>query len=119
MQVFANGRSADLTRREFDVLSLLAQSEGRVISRDEIYASVWGYMLPHGDRSVDVFVGKVRAKLQLVSPDWDYIHTHFGSGYRFDPEARRASTATPAEEAQRPDGADEAQVSPNRVRTLR
>jgi hypothetical protein len=40
----------------------------------------------HGDRSVDVFVRKVRQKIERFSPDWRYIHTHFGIGYRFEPE---------------------------------
>jgi hypothetical protein len=44
--------------------------------------------MAHGDRSVDVFVRKVRQKLEKASPDWDYIHTHFGVGYRFQPERR-------------------------------
>jgi DNA-binding winged helix-turn-helix (wHTH) protein len=42
--------------------------------------------MAHGDRSVDVFIRKLRQKLQRHSPDWRYIHTHFGIGYRFDPE---------------------------------
>ena len=42
--------------------------------------------MAHGDRSVDVFVRKLRQKLQRYSPSWSYIHTHFGVGYRFDPE---------------------------------
>jgi DNA-binding winged helix-turn-helix (wHTH) protein len=40
----------------------------------------------HGDRSVDVFVRKLRSKLEKVSPSWRYIHTHFGIGYRFAAE---------------------------------
>jgi DNA-binding winged helix-turn-helix (wHTH) protein len=47
---------------------------------------VWGYAMAHGDRSVDVFVRKLRQKLRAGSPDWSYIHTHFGVGYRFAPE---------------------------------
>jgi DNA-binding winged helix-turn-helix (wHTH) protein len=47
---------------------------------------VWGYAMAHGDRSVDVFVRKLRQKLETASPQWRYIHTHFGIGYRFDPE---------------------------------
>ena len=43
---------------------------------------VWGYDMVPGDRSVDVFVRKVRAKLERVSPAWRYIHTHHGVGYR-------------------------------------
>src|SRR3954451_14183394 len=85
-QAFASGRSVDLTRREFEVLQLLAQAEGKVLQREEIYQAVWGYAMAHGDRSVDVFVRKVRLKLETASPHWSYIHTHFGVGYRFDPE---------------------------------
>ncbi len=43
--------------------------------------------MAHGDRSVDVFIRKLRQKLEKRSPAWRYIHTHFGVGYRFDPEA--------------------------------
>jgi len=85
-QAFARGNSVDLTRREFEVLELLAQTQGKVLQREEIYQSVWGYAMAHGDRSVDVFVRKVRQKLEKASPDWNYIHTHFGVGYRFQPE---------------------------------
>ena len=87
-QAFAGTRSVDLTRREFEVLQLLAGAEGKVLQREEIYQAVWGYTMAHGDRSVDVFVRKVRQKLEKASPDWEYIHTHFGVGYRFDPERR-------------------------------
>jgi DNA-binding response OmpR family regulator len=85
-QAFVGTSSVDLTRREFEVLQLLAQAKGKVLQREEIYQAVWGYAMAHGDRSVDVFVRKVRQKLEKVSPDWNYIHTHFGVGYRFDPE---------------------------------
>ena len=85
-QAFVGGRSVDLTRREFELLELLAQAEGKVLQREEIYQAVWGYAMAHGDRSVDVFVRKVRQKLESASPDWSYIHTHFGVGYRFQPE---------------------------------
>ena len=85
-QAFAGGVSADLTRREFELIQLLADAEGQVLQREEIYQRVWGYAMVHGDRSVDVFVRKLRLKLEKVSPDWRYIHTHFGIGYRFDAE---------------------------------
>ena len=85
-QAFALGRSAELTRREFEVLQLLAEARGRVLQREKIYQAVWGYAMAHGDRSVDVFVRKVRQKLEAVSPEWAYIHTHFGVGYRFEAE---------------------------------
>ncbi|MDP9135404.1 MAG: response regulator transcription factor [Actinomycetota bacterium] len=94
-QAFAGGRSADLTRREFEVLQLLAGAEGKVLQREEIYQQVWGYSMAHGDRSVDVFVRKLRQKLEAASPTWHYIHTHFGVGYRFDPELRDGAVTPP------------------------
>jgi DNA-binding response OmpR family regulator len=86
-QAFVDGRSIDLTRREFELIELLAAAEGRVLEREEIYERVWGYAMARGDRSVDVFVRKLRQKLEAASPEWRYIHTHFGVGYRFAAEA--------------------------------
>ena len=85
-QAFVERRSIDLTRREFELIELLAGAEGRVLEREEIYERVWGYAMARGDRSVDVFVRKLRQKLEKASPAWRYIHTHFGVGYRFAPE---------------------------------
>src|SRR3954449_4121956 len=92
-QAFAGGRSIELTRREFELIELLSSAEGRVLEREEIYQRVWGYAMARGDRSVDVFVRKVRQKLEKASPDWRYIHTHFGIGYRFAAEAVNGSEA--------------------------
>jgi DNA-binding response OmpR family regulator len=85
-QAFVNGLSIDLTRREFELIELLAGSGGRVLEREFIYQRLWGYSMVRGDRSVDVFVRKLRQKLERVSPGWRYIHTHFGIGYRFAAE---------------------------------
>jgi DNA-binding response OmpR family regulator len=84
-QAYAGEPSVELTAREFEILNLLSQSD-RVLRREEIYERVWGYAMAHGDRSVDVFVRKLRQKLRNASPLWSYIHTHFGVGYRFAPE---------------------------------
>ena len=90
-QAYAGTVSLELTAREFEILHLLTGSD-RVLRREEIYERVWGYAMARGDRSVDVFVRKLRQKLRAASPEWSYIHTHFGVGYRFEPE--------------RPDGTD-------------
>jgi DNA-binding response OmpR family regulator len=96
-QAFVAGDSLDLTRREFELLQLLAGAKGQVLERETIYQRVWGYAMAHGDRSVDVFIRKLRQKLEKLSPGWGYIHTHFGVGYRFDPEpADGAALAPPA-----------------------
>jgi DNA-binding response OmpR family regulator len=85
-QAFVGDGPLDLTRREFELLYLLAEERGQVLEREKIYQRVWGYAMAHGDRSVDVFIRKLRQKLEKHSPSWSYIHTHFGIGYRFDPE---------------------------------
>jgi DNA-binding response OmpR family regulator len=86
-QAYVGGHSIDLTRREFELIELLASAEGRVLEREEIYSRLWGYTMVRGDRSVDVFVRKLRQKLEKASPSWRYIHTHFGIGYRFAAES--------------------------------
>ncbi len=99
-QAFVGGRGVDLTRREFEVLQVLAEAGGRVLEREEIYQRVWGYAMARGDRSVDVFVRKLRQKLEQASPSWRYIHTHFGIGYRFHAEAGDLSRAAQVREAE-------------------
>jgi DNA-binding response OmpR family regulator len=96
-QAFVDGQSIDLTRREYELIELLAAADGRVLEREEIYQRVWGYAMARGDRSVDVFVRKLRQKLERASPGWRYIHTHFGVGYRFAAEpADGPAAADPA-----------------------
>jgi DNA-binding response OmpR family regulator len=102
-QAFAGEVSLDLTRREFELLQLLADSPGQVLEREAIYQRVWGYAMAHGDRSVDVFIRKLRQKLEKLSPSWSYIHTHFGVGYRFDPEPLAGDTAIASPTEPQPD----------------
>lgn len=97
-EAFVGGRPVGLTRREFELLQLLAEARGRVIPREQIYERVWGYAMAHGDRSVDVFVRRVRKKLESASPDWRYLHTHFGVGYRFESQAAEPEEAEEAVE---------------------
>lgn len=92
-QAYVAGRALDLTRREFELVQILSASAGSVLERGEIYRRVWGYEMAHGDRSVDVFVRKLRQKIERQSPGWRYIHTHFGIGYRFEPEIVAGATA--------------------------
>ena len=83
---YGAGRPAGLSRKEYELLRLLAAADGRVLEREDIYQRVWGFTMARGDRSVDVFVRKLRHKLESVSPSWRYVHTHFGVGYRFAAE---------------------------------
>jgi len=86
LQVLVDGRRAGLTVREFELFFLLAERRDSVVQRPQIYELIWGGEMARRDRSVDVLVRKVRAKLEQVAPGWRYIHTHFGIGYRFTPE---------------------------------
>ena len=96
-QAYVAQQSIDLTRREFELIELLAAAEGRVLEREEIYSRLWGYAMVRGDRSVDVFVRKLRQKLEKASPTWRYIHTHFGIGYRFAAELVDDELSVPVE----------------------
>jgi DNA-binding response OmpR family regulator len=82
----ARGRALTLSVRELQVLVALARREGRVLTREELFETVWGGRLRTDDRSVDVYVHKLRAKLARALPEWRFIHTHFGFGYRFAAE---------------------------------
>jgi DNA-binding response OmpR family regulator len=79
-----DGEPLTLTMRELSLLVAMARRPGRVVSREELYAVVWQQPYRRCERSVDVYVGKLRQKLEEAAPRWRYIHTHFGLGYRFD-----------------------------------
>jgi DNA-binding response OmpR family regulator len=85
-QAFVGGRGLGLTRREFQLIELLSRAQGEIVPREIIYERLWRFEMPRNDRSVDVFVHKLRRKLESDSPRWRYIHTHFGVGYRLAAE---------------------------------
>ena len=87
--VLATGRALTLSVREFELLVAMARRAGAIITREELYGTVWGGELRLGDRSVDVYVSKLRSKLEAALPDRRFIHTHPGFGYRFQPELSR------------------------------
>ncbi len=87
--VRAGGGVLTLSVREFQLLVALARHCGGILRRDELYRSVWGSDLRAGDRSVDVYVSKLRSKLDAVMPGRSFIHTHPGFGYRFQPQPSR------------------------------
>jgi DNA-binding response OmpR family regulator len=84
--VLATGRALTLSVREFELLAAMARRTGAIVSRGELYREVWRGTLRPGDRSVDVYVSKLRGKLERAMPDRRFIHTHPGFGYRFQPE---------------------------------
>jgi len=82
----ANGRVLVLSIRELRLLTELGRRADRIMPREELFRLVWGREMRVGDRSVDVYVRKLRVKLEQALPGWRYIHTHFGLGYRLAAE---------------------------------
>lgn len=82
----AGGRPLMLSIRELRMLTELARRADRIMSREELFGLVWGRDMRAGDRSVDVYVRKLRVKLEQALPSWRFIHTHFGFGYRLTAE---------------------------------
>jgi|SRR5687768_8471979 len=80
--VLADGHPLTVSRRELDVLTALVRRPGRIVSRESLFELAWGDHMRPGDRSVDVYVHKLRAKLEAALPGWTFIHTHVGFGYR-------------------------------------
>jgi DNA-binding response OmpR family regulator len=81
-----DGRPLSLTMRELQLLAALAERPQRILTREELYEQVWGRRLQRADRSVDVYVSRLRTKLAQAIPGRRLIHTHSGIGYRFSPD---------------------------------
>ena len=88
----ADGRTLMLSTRELRLLTELARREDRIVGREELFELVWGREMRPRDRSVDVYVRKLRVKLAGALPQWRFIHTHFGFGYRLAAERSPVGT---------------------------
>jgi DNA-binding response OmpR family regulator len=87
----ADGRALMLSIRELRLLTELARRADRIVAREELFHLVWGREMRPRDRSVDVYVRKLRVKLEVALPGWRFIHTHFGFGYRLAAEQQLAN----------------------------
>jgi two-component system OmpR family response regulator len=88
VQAFVHGESADLTRTEFRLLYALALEAGRVVTRDELLQRIWGRRETHRDRTVDVFIRKLREKVDRKARDHTFIQTRYGVGYKLEPQPK-------------------------------
>jgi DNA-binding response OmpR family regulator len=92
--VRVRGRAMNVSVRELRLLTELARRADRIVPREELFRLVWGREMRRGDRSVDVYVRKLRFKLAAVLPGWSFIHTHFGFGYRLAAERAQHRNST-------------------------
>jgi DNA-binding response OmpR family regulator len=97
VQAYVDGENVALTPTEFRLLYALASEQGRVLTRDELLQKIWGRRLTRRDRTVDVFVRKLREKIDKRAPRHAFVHTRYGVGYKL--EALPKGEATPPLEA--------------------
>ena len=85
VQAYLDGRSAHLTPTEFRLLYALAHESPQVVTRDALLQQIWGRRASRRDRTVDVFVRKLREKIDARSQEFDFLHTRYGVGYKLEP----------------------------------
>jgi DNA-binding response OmpR family regulator len=88
VQAYLDGSSAELTLTEFRLLYALAAESPRVVTRDELLQRIWSRRLTRRDRTVDVFVRKLREKIDARSPRHVFLHTRYGVGYKLEPQLK-------------------------------
>jgi DNA-binding response OmpR family regulator len=88
VQAYVDGVNAELTPTEFRLLYALALDRGRVTTRDELLQKIWGRRETHRDRTVDVFVRRLRDKIDRIAPRHTFIQTRYGVGYKLEPIAK-------------------------------
>src|SRR5213079_910921 len=85
VQAYVDGGNVELTPTEFRLLYALALDRGRVTTRDELLQKIWGRRETHRDRTVDVFVRRLRDKIDGVASRHTFIQTRYGVGYKLEP----------------------------------
>ncbi len=96
VQAYVDGESAELTPTEFRLLYQLALDRGRVVTRDELLQKLWGRRESHRDRTVDVFVRRLREKVDRRAGQHTFIQTRYGVGYRLEPVPKSTDAAAEA-----------------------
>ena len=81
------GRSIDLTNKEFALLAHLAQNAGKVVSREDLFSHSWGFDISFGSNSLDVYIYRLRRKLEASADRPRYLHTIKGYGYKLEDAA--------------------------------
>lgn len=83
-EVMVKGNPIGLTKKEFDVVELLSLHPGQVFSKEQIYEKVWGYDAEGDTTTVTEHIKNIRAKIENLDPDTEYIKTVWGIGYKWE-----------------------------------
>jgi DNA-binding response OmpR family regulator len=92
-EAYVDGENVELTPTEFRLLYALAEEQGRVVTRDELLQKIWGRRLTPRDRTVDVFVRKLREKIDARASRHSFVHTRYGVGYKLEARAKAEADA--------------------------
>ena len=82
-EVRLRGQVVDLTAKEFEILALLAANPGKVYTRQQIYAHIWGDDTPMDENSITVFIHRIREKIEQNPSKPKFLLTVWGVGYKF------------------------------------
>jgi len=82
---FIDGQAAGLTKREFDILSLLMSHPAKVFTRANLYETLWGAAYLMDDNTINVHISNLRAKLAKLRPGTEFVETVWGIGFRMAP----------------------------------
>ena len=82
-EVLKGGQPLDLTAKEFEILALLAANPGKVYTRQQIYAHIWGDDTPMDENSITVFIHRIREKIEQNPSKPKFLLTVWGVGYKF------------------------------------
>lgn len=82
-RLFILEREINVTSKEFDMLLLLVTNPGKVYSRDELLRTIWGEDYPGDARTVDVYIRRLREKIEPNASEPKYVHTKWGVGYYY------------------------------------
>jgi len=83
-QVMRNHEPLSLTSKEFQILLLLLENQGDIVSKREIYVKVWGEQYFDSDNTINVHIKRLRDKIEEDSKNPEIIHTVWGYGYKID-----------------------------------
>lgn len=83
-RIFVNGTEVNFTNKEFELLTCLAENPNKIFSKEELFEKIWKYDSMGETSTVTVHVNRIRDKIFAIDPDFNFVNTVWGKGYRFN-----------------------------------